>query len=417
MNVPKVSVVIPTYNRADLLSQSIRSVLAQTYGDFELIVVDDGSTDHTEQMVKSHQDHRIVYVKQANQERCVARNNGISRAAGDVIAFLDDDDLWFPDTLAAQIAVLDQHPEVGLVYSRWVRVDTDNLFPYPLDFACQTDGEIVRGMHDELLVENPIPTPTVAVRKRYIEEAGGFDPSFNLAEDWDLWIRVSALCNFCEVPRPLAACRVHSGNSVGDSRGILDCELAVLQKHLGPASTCGQPEMFARGKMLALARRAAQALSGGVPADARSWLSEANALAVSIGLTDQLRDAVIASCLSDSLCTRCDLTYRAGLIRACAVAVAGREDAGICRDWQGSYWLACSHSAYALGDYSLCLWCIRHLISKSVSKAVRRGTLSIASRSLAGIKGKAGVESAAKARQRTLQEYAVSLAQHPVLQI
>ena len=112
---PRVSVVIPTYNRRGYVQEAIDSVLAQTYEDFEVIVVDDGSTDDTREVVERIRDPRVHYMYQSNAGRSAARNNGIAHSAGEYVAFLDDDDLYLPDKLASQVAFLEQHPEVELV--------------------------------------------------------------------------------------------------------------------------------------------------------------------------------------------------------------------------------------------------------------------------------------------------------------
>src|SRR5579864_8740685 len=115
---PQVSVVIPAYNAARFLGDAIQSVLNQTYSNFEVVVVNDGSTDDTESVVRSFGD-RLFYVKQANKGVSAARNEGIKRARGQYVAFLDSDDVWLPTKLAEQIPFLEQNPEVGLVYSDW----------------------------------------------------------------------------------------------------------------------------------------------------------------------------------------------------------------------------------------------------------------------------------------------------------
>src|SRR5436309_855641 len=115
-----VSVVIPTFNSADYLVQAIQSVLAQTYQDFEILVVDDASTDHTEEAIQPFAD-RVIYLRQERGGPSVARNRGILQAKGELIAFLDADDLWRPNKLARQVEYLNQHPEACLVYTDFTR--------------------------------------------------------------------------------------------------------------------------------------------------------------------------------------------------------------------------------------------------------------------------------------------------------
>ena len=119
---PKVSVIVPTHNRADLIEYSIRSVLAQTYPDFELLVVDNGSTDSTRSVVDGIGDPRIRYIYQENSGGPAGpRNTGIRESRGEYVAFLDSDDLWVPTKLARQVEVLEKRPAVGLVYGQFTR--------------------------------------------------------------------------------------------------------------------------------------------------------------------------------------------------------------------------------------------------------------------------------------------------------
>ena len=120
---PKVSVIIPTYNCAHFLPDAIQSVLDQSFQDFELIVVDDGSTDNTEEVVRSFSDTRLTYIRQVHQERSAARNTGIQASGGEYVTFLDSDDRYLPGKLSLQVPVLDAHPDKGMVISGWVEVD------------------------------------------------------------------------------------------------------------------------------------------------------------------------------------------------------------------------------------------------------------------------------------------------------
>lgn len=121
-----ISVIIPTYNRGKIIEKSIASVLAQTYRDLELIVVDDGSTDNTEDLVKAIADDRVRYIRQKNQGACAARNLGVQEARGEFIAFQDSDDTWKPDKLFKQIRVMQENPEVGIVCCRTICERVDN---------------------------------------------------------------------------------------------------------------------------------------------------------------------------------------------------------------------------------------------------------------------------------------------------
>ena len=201
--MPRVSVVIPTYNRARTIGRAVDSALAQTYADLEVIVVDDGSTDDTQQVLARYGDAiRVLY--QENQERRVARNNGIRHACGEYIAFLDSDDLWLPNKLRRQVALLDRHPEVGLVYGQMFPIDPDGTW-HLRPTRCTGWGQPGPAMiFEQLVMRNLIPTPTVVARKACFDHVGGFDPSLTCSEDWDLWLRIAVHYEIAFMPEPLA---------------------------------------------------------------------------------------------------------------------------------------------------------------------------------------------------------------------
>lgn len=187
-----VSVVLPTYNRASKVGKAIESVLQQTYPYFELIVVDDGSMDDTEQVVKACQDERVVYYRMAeNGGQARARNYGIQMAQYDYIAFEDDDDLWRPQKLERQMeAMLHADSSVGLVYHK-LRYDIGGgksvTLPHE-NIACEKkSGDI----YAQLLWENMIDMPTILVKKECIEAVGGMDETFRCLEDYDFVLRVA----------------------------------------------------------------------------------------------------------------------------------------------------------------------------------------------------------------------------------
>lgn len=182
-----VSVIIPTFNSADYLVQAIRTVLAQTYQDFEIIVIDDASTDHTEEALRPFAD-RICFLRQERGGPSVARNRGILEAKGELIAFLDADDLWRPNKLARQVEYMKQHPEACLVYTDFTR----GSCPGSND---QSRLQVFKARDSNtflaLLEENFIATPTVMVRRSALARSGLFDPKLRGSEDLDLWLRLA----------------------------------------------------------------------------------------------------------------------------------------------------------------------------------------------------------------------------------
>ena len=181
---PTVSIIIPTYNRAHLIGEALESVFAQTYLDYEVIVVDDGSTDDTREVLKSY-GKRIRVVYQENQGISAARNRGISVSMGCYIAFLDSDDVWLPEKLERQVSYLDQHPAVALLYSRmrYTYVEKQGRERIVPEKAFVTVEEL-------LSESNCIPTSCAVVRKDSLDKVGLFDPALPIAEDFDLWLRI-----------------------------------------------------------------------------------------------------------------------------------------------------------------------------------------------------------------------------------
>jgi glycosyltransferase involved in cell wall biosynthesis len=209
--MPKVSIIIPTYNRADMIGDAIQSVLEQVCTDWELIVVDDGSVDNTRQAVESFSDPRIRYIYQENKGLPGARNTGIRASTGEYIAFLDSDDLFLPEKLKLQAAVLNQNPETGLVASGWTEVDAQHrpvrtLQPWRLG----------RGLRlSDWLYSCPFNVLTVLVRREWLDRVGLFDEQQYYVEDWDLWLRLAyARCRMAWEPAVVCLRTIHEGNMV-----------------------------------------------------------------------------------------------------------------------------------------------------------------------------------------------------------
>ena len=187
-----VSIILPTYNRAREITDSIKSVLAQTYKEFELLVIDDGSTDETEEVVRAISDDRIRYMKlEQNRGQAAARNYGISNAKFDYIAFQDSDDKWNPQKLEMQMKVMnDASSKVGMVYHkmRYQLEDIGSIIKPDEDIA----PDRKRGnIYQELLWNNLIGMPTLLVKRVCLEEAGGFDETMKSLEDYDLVLRIA----------------------------------------------------------------------------------------------------------------------------------------------------------------------------------------------------------------------------------
>jgi len=204
--VPKVSVIIPTYNRADFIEDAIESVLCQTYKDFEIIIVDDGSTDNTKDVLQKYH-NKIRYIYKNNGGEASARNAGIKNAQGAYIAFLDSDDLWLPERLKFGVHALDSDKDIGLFFSDCNRVFNgeradktyfDDYKPY--------SGFIFR----QLYIQDFIPTLTVISRKECFQQVGIFEEKLTLCTDYDMWLRISSCFKIDYIKIPLAILKSHS---------------------------------------------------------------------------------------------------------------------------------------------------------------------------------------------------------------
>jgi glycosyltransferase involved in cell wall biosynthesis len=202
-----VSVIIPTFNRGILLCEAIDSVLAQNFTDLEIVVVDDGSTDHTASLCQKF-GNRIFYHPQQNRGVAAARNQGVRLARGEFICFLDSDDLWKPNKLEIQIAFADAHPEYGLIATEIASFDRQGIVS---DRSKASMYKIANGMViEDLLFSNWIQTSTVLVRAETLEVVGGFDEDVGqFGEDWLLWMRIASRFPVYFIPEPLVLYRIH----------------------------------------------------------------------------------------------------------------------------------------------------------------------------------------------------------------
>lgn len=211
-----VSVIIPAYNRREFIGETVDSVLAQTYKDLEVIVVDDGSTDGTGDYLKSRYagESRFRYIWQQNAERSVARNTGILAAEGEYVAFLDSDDLWLPEKLEMQLQLLQSDPEMVMAVS-WFEWTDERSHLIRVDQS-PSQEDIAGGDFPALNVaQNRIGSPTPVIRRQALTKAGMFclERRVLCFEDWELWTRVACHGSVGLVPKILARHRIHPGNT------------------------------------------------------------------------------------------------------------------------------------------------------------------------------------------------------------
>lgn len=224
--MPKVTVVIPAYNAMTFLPETLDSVLQQTFTDFEVLIVDDGSTDAIAAWFTTVNDDQVRLISQANQGLSGARNTGIKEAQGDYIAFLDADDLWAPTKLEQQVRCFDRHSEVGLVYT-WTRLVDEAGKPTGVKYDSQIEGNVWQ----QILVGDIVCSGSSAmVRRDCFDQLGGFDLNLPAAEDFDMWTRIAADYPFAVVKEFLLDYRQHSTSMSRNHRKMMQALRITFEK-------------------------------------------------------------------------------------------------------------------------------------------------------------------------------------------
>lgn len=194
--MPTISVVIPAYNAEQTILATINSVFEQTFSDFEIIVINDGSKDKTLEVLQSIKDERLKIFSYENSGVSAARNRGIAHATGDFISFLDADDLWTPDKLELQLAALKAHPEAGVAYSWIYSINEKDELLKPFDPVYEGN------VYADLLKANFLTSGSnPLVTKTAINSVGEFDEKLSGGEDWDYWLRLANKWHFVVVPK------------------------------------------------------------------------------------------------------------------------------------------------------------------------------------------------------------------------
>ncbi|MBE0598229.1 MAG: glycosyltransferase [Desulfuromonadales bacterium] len=228
----RVSVVVTNYNYGRYLAECLDSVLGQSYPDFEIILIDDGSTDHSEQVVaRYHGEPRLRAFRQLNGGQAKAKNAGIRLAQGELIAFLDADDRWRPGKLEKQLQRF-ADPQVGVVFSRARLIDAEGD-PLPARPTCRyltpREGEVT----SYLFLDNFVPFSSAMVRRRCLKEFGGFDESLSMGIDWDLWLRLSTRYRFAYIDEPLLDYRVGHPGQMSKKRELRhSCSDRIMARFL-----------------------------------------------------------------------------------------------------------------------------------------------------------------------------------------
>ncbi|MDD3472003.1 MAG: glycosyltransferase [Syntrophaceae bacterium] len=197
-----VSIILPTYNRAQLLPRAVDSVLSQTYENWELIIWNDGSTDNTHNVLENFKDKRITFYKEDNQGKSYALNQGLRLAKGQIVAFLDDDDVWLPKKVEIQVAALQKHPELDMVFGDFENINiTSNIVGFGFDQASAGLAQLLtekvgknlwfvrEGFLKGIGRDNFIAFDSVAIQKRMIDRIGLFNEKLLNSEDFEYWWR------------------------------------------------------------------------------------------------------------------------------------------------------------------------------------------------------------------------------------
>ena len=244
-----VDVIIPSYNAAKYLPAAIESVISQTFDDWRIVIVDDGSKDNTAEVVAPFLDRlglKIRYIRQDNRGVSAARNNAIQASTAEFIALLDADDVWLPCRLSESLRVLIEEPQVGLTYGLITYIDPEGRVGSTwAGNLANTEGRIAPYIYMRAV---ELPSPTITLRRKCIDDVGVFDESLQVSEDRDLWLRIALRYDVAFIPKVLAHYRVSPGSLSKDPKQMVQAQLRFIRKHYG-AEGCGL-----RARQAAMAR-------------------------------------------------------------------------------------------------------------------------------------------------------------------
>ena len=232
--MPRVSIIIPAYNASAYLRAALDSVIAQTFTNWEAIVIDDGSTDDTAQIVRASAPSfggRLRYVYQKNRGLPGARNTGIRHASGDLIALLDSDDLWMEHRLAAGVAAMDRKPEVALVHARVVKINPQGAIvehpsypPHKYLSGHIAENILTRRAH--------LHCPTILFRKSCMDAVGFFDETLRATEDRDMWFRIAEKYQVAFLDQAVAFYRVSPNQMSSNFQRMITAQTQFIEKHV-----------------------------------------------------------------------------------------------------------------------------------------------------------------------------------------
>lgn len=300
---PTVSVVMAAKNYAKFLPVAVESVIAQTFADWELVIVDDGSTDATPATVKPFlEDRRVRYVRSDKLGQSRAKNLGIYLSRGDAIAFLDADDAWKPTKLEKQLALL--RDDVGVVFCGRELIDESGALLAQQPVANPPTGRVA----DTIFVQNFVCFSSAMVRRQVFEHVGRFDPLWDLAIDFDLWLRVAKRYSFDYVPEPLVLYRTGHGNLSQKLSDRVATAFSIMHRHRAGIAAKAVSEAYASthrtmGWILRVAepRTALRHYAKALPWPHRRWDSLKGIVASTLNVVRRRRDCTAAENLSTNV--------------------------------------------------------------------------------------------------------------------
>ncbi len=290
--MPTVDIIIPSYNAANYLRAAVESVMSQTFEDWRIILVDDGSTDNTAEIIEPflrQLGSKITYIKKENQGLPAARNTAIRNSSAEFLALLDADDVWLPSRLLVSLKSFEKHPQVGLSYGLISRINPQGEIISTWSGNHQwTEGNIAPCIY---VLKVQLPCPTMTFRRKCIDEVGLFDETMRATEDRDLWLRIALRYEVAFVPEIIAYYRSSPNSMSTDPERMLKAQLQFIRKHFGSPG-CG---LLARQSALGYAyRQYAETLSR----RKKPWLAFMNSLrALALYPTDTSNARTAASLL------------------------------------------------------------------------------------------------------------------------
>lgn len=243
-----VDIIIPAYNASRYLPAALESIAAQTFEDWRIQIVNDGSTDNTDEVIAPYLDRfgaKLNYIKQNNAGVSAARNTAIRASTAEFLAFLDADDVWLPCRLSESIEAMKRRPQIGLSYGLITYINPDGHPGATFEGNSNAEGRIAGDIYMRRV---ELPAPTITCRRKFVEEAGSFDETMRATEDRDLWLRIAQRHEIAFIPKVIAYYRVWPNSASTNAQLMLKGQIHFIRKHYG------EPGCGLRARQRALAR-------------------------------------------------------------------------------------------------------------------------------------------------------------------